>query len=54
VYSIVAKFFLDSLTHYECIPDDNDEYIGTEIYNPTFDGEEEEYCRIDIIENGNH
>lgn len=33
VLSIVEKFFCDSLTHYQCIPDDSDEYIKSTHYH---------------------
>lgn len=32
ILSIVEKFFCDALVHYECIPDDNDEYIHSSHY----------------------
>lgn len=38
VLSIIQKFFLDSLVHYGCIPDDRDVYIGREIFEePKYD-----------------
>ena len=35
VVSIVSKFLLDSVTELGCWPDDNDEYVKTEIILPT-------------------
>lgn len=35
VLSITQKYFLDALTEYGCIPDDNDNYVGTETFCPT-------------------
>ncbi len=32
IISIIEKFFCDSLTHYGCIPDDNDDYIKSTHY----------------------
>ena len=32
ILSIVEKFFCDSLTHYKCIPDDNDKFITSTHY----------------------
>lgn len=47
ILSIVQKFFLDALVYYDCIPDDNDNYIGVETFlSPVIDGEE--FCEIII------
>ena len=51
VYSIVAKFFYDALTHYGCIEDDSDKYIGFESYFPTVYNGMDDECIIEVIEN---
>lgn len=32
VGSIISKYFLDTLVHAWCIPDDNDEFVGAETF----------------------
>jgi len=47
VLSIVDKFFCDSLVNYSCIPDDNDEYIGTQTFS--FGGLDKNNPRVEIL-----
>lgn len=47
VLCIHEKFFCDALTHYECLPDDNDNYIEESRYRT---GEvDKDNPRVDII-----
>lgn len=46
VLSIVEKYFLDALTHYNCIPDDNDDYVYSSHYYTG--GIDREFPRVEI------
>ena len=47
ILSIIDKYFCDALTHYKCIPDDNDDYIDhTEYYT---DGIDKDNPRCEIL-----
>lgn len=46
ILSITEKFFCDALTHYGCIPDDNDEFIVETRYKTG--GIDKENPRVDI------
>jgi hypothetical protein len=48
VYSIVDKFFCDTLIEMECIEDDNDCYIGTKVFHPSIYSKGVEHCIITI------
>lgn len=51
ILSIIQKFFLDSLVYYQCIIDDNDNYINKEIFNkPKKSNDKNSYCIIEIKE----
>ena len=49
-YAIISKFFCDSLTHYGCIPDDSDEYIGFNTFAPTEYDTAVDECVVEIYE----
>ena len=46
ILCIVEKFFCDALVHYECIPDDNDEFISSSFYKSG--GIDKENPRVEI------
>lgn len=49
ILSIVEKFFCDSLVHFNCIPDDNDDFIkSTHYYGDSVD---KENPRVEIFIN---
>jgi len=47
VLCIIEKFFCDALTHYDCIADDNDEYLSATHYYGG--GVDKENSRCEII-----
>ena len=48
ILAIIQKFFLDALTEYWCIPDDNDKYIWKEIQHKPIYEKWESYCMIEL------
>ena len=50
VLSIVEKFLCDSLVNYGCIPDDNDDFILSQVYKPTIYEKNKARVIIEIIE----
>lgn len=53
VITVVDKFFCDALTFYNCIPDDNDNYVGEIIIKETKYNPEYEYNFVSVeIEEG--
>ena len=50
ILSIVEKFFCDALTHYQCIPDDSDEYIESTHY--CTGGIDKNNPRVEIVIDG--
>ncbi len=49
-YSIIDKFFMDTLVEHKCITDDNDKFVGDVLCKkPIIDGEiVEPYCLVTI------
>ena len=47
IVAIASKYFLDALVHYNCIEDDNDDFIKTETILPTV--YHKNNARIEII-----
>ena len=47
VLCVIEKFFCDALTHYDCIADDNDEYLSATHYYGG--GTDKENPRVDVI-----
>jgi hypothetical protein len=48
--SIIDKFFCDALTHWGCIKDDSDKYIGVKSFYPTMYDAGKDCCNVVIIE----
>lgn len=47
ILCVVEKFFCDALTHWECIPDDNDKYIKSTNYRTG--GIDKDDPRVEIL-----
>lgn len=48
--AVISKFFLDAMTEFGCIPDDNDDYIGRESIESMGVDKENPRCEIIITE----
>jgi len=51
VGAVIDKFFCDALTHYECIPDDTDEFITRQTFETGGVDKNNPRITINIIEN---
>lgn len=51
ILAVIEKFFCDALTHHECIPDDNDEFISGTSYSTGGIDKDNPRCEIEITEN---
>jgi len=51
ILSIIEKFFCDAIVYYECIEDDNDDFISSTHYYSNGVDKENPRCEIEIKEN---